>query len=466
MEDLIEEQSNDTMSSTDTSDATGCQKGGNSTSIGDSNGRFPASENVSQHGEDGEGLSGESGVADNNRPTIMVNPVASAIGGVDRERLVALSRNVSTTVNHIAAMGTAVQLPEVKPPIANIQGTSELLRGFTKDIVTQPSGIDRLSNTMVSAIQSFIPADSAIPSAMGGIASIMQELTSSDNTLANAIATASSVSSELVQRSELQLPGSSGLVKDIAAKIAANNEAIEASVGGMAKALRDVWGRYGGVADAVAARLRSTIPPVLDRLAVLPGFDWNSIQDGLVKWGEYGWVFVAEAPIDLLLHVPESRKDADRVMRSYASPKYLVKVQARLTERAKKRRDLEEALWLFDSKHYKPCAMMLCALIEGELLVRARKGEGRRGWRKPEEPINRMKEQCHSPNLEAFEALGAFAAFNHFFARGNDFDRSIEDDLNRNFLQHGMMYKHVTRTVCVKLILLLDALIASFDVYL
>ena len=388
------------------------------------------------------------------------------LGGIDRERLVALSRNASATANHIAAMGTAVQLPEVKPPIANIQGTSELLRGFTKDIVTQMSGVDRFSSAMVSTVQSAISTDSAISSAMGGIAAIMQELTSSDSTLANAITAASSVSSELGQISELQLPSSLELAKDIAAKMTANDEAIESSVGSMAKALRGVWGHYGGIADAVAARLRLTIPPILDRLAVLPGFDWNSIQDGLVKWGEYGWVFIGEAPIDLLLHVPGSRKDADRVMRSYASPRYLVKVRARLTEKARKRRDLEEALWLFDSKHYKPCAMMLCALIEGELLVRARKGEGRRGWRKPEEPINRMKGQCHSPNLEAFEALGAFTSFNHFFAPGNDFDRSVEDDLNRNFLQHGMMYKHVTRTACVKLILLLDALIASFDMYL
>ncbi|KUH59329.1 hypothetical protein AUL39_03140 [Tractidigestivibacter scatoligenes] len=456
------------QSNPDASEVTARQGNGEAISIGNHEKDASASRDLPQcNRAEAEEPFSESGEAELGRPaSTVVSPAVSILGGIDRERLVALSRNVSATANHIAAMGAAVQLPEVKPPIANIQGTSELLRGFTKDIVTQMSGVDRLSSAMVSTVQSAISTDSAISSAMGGIAAIMQKLTSSGSTLANAITTASSVSSELGQISEFQLPGSLEFGKDIAAKMAANNEAIESSVGSMAKALRSVWGHYGGIADAVVARLRSTIPPVLDQLAVLPGFDWNSIQDGLVKWGEYGWVFVAEAPIDLLLHVPGSRKDADRIMRSYASPRHLVKVRARLAEKARKRRDLEEALWLFDSKHYKPCAMMLCALIEGELLVRARKGEGRRGKRRPKEPIERMKSQCRPTDPEAFEALGAFASFDHFFAQGNDFDRSVEDDLNRNFLQHGMMYKPVTRTVCVKLILLLNALIVSFDTYL
>lgn len=53
-----------------------------------------------------------------------------------------------------------------------------------------------------------------------------------------------------------------------------------------------------------------------------------------------------------------------------------------------------------------------------------------------------------------------------FFADGKDFKRDIEGDLNRNFLQHGMMYKRVTRTVCVKLLLLLDGIVEACSVYL
>lgn len=55
--------------------------------------------------------------------------------------------------------------------------------------------------------------------------------------------------------------------------------------------------------------------------------------------------------------------------------------------------------------------------------------------------------------------VGMAHAYDYFFRQGNSFDRSREDELSRNFLMHSMMYKNVSKTICMKLMLLLAEVI-------
>lgn len=54
-----------------------------------------------------------------------------------------------------------------------------------------------------------------------------------------------------------------------------------------------------------------------------------------------------------------------------------------------------------------------------------------------------------------------YEAVGYFFRSGDDFNRERESELNRNFLDRGMMYKPVRRKTCIKLFVLLDAVNSS-----
>lgn len=227
-----------------------------------------------------------------------------------------------------------------------------------------------------------------------------------------------------------------------------------------------------GVLDEFRESVCSNLVPMMERLAEIgASLDWEAILEDSRRWGSYGWAitndqFTYNAPP----RCPSSLEEADAVYLSFLDVDALI---AGLEGSVAKKVDFREAVELFRERHYKPCAMMLCSLIDRELFRACcgpRRDEGgkhkQRSWSRELKKLKGSLSDGSDAELSAMAiSIIDFAniceAVDYFFRAGDDFNREREGELNRNFLQHGMMYKPVRRKTCIKLFVLLDAVSSS-----
>ena len=231
-----------------------------------------------------------------------------------------------------------------------------------------------------------------------------------------------------------------------------SNEALNA----MAGAIRTFYSSYAPIAEALREaqqRFNESIKPVLTNLAALyADIDWERLAAGSRKWGEYGWIPPERMGLRQICYPPESLIDADKIALSYLDKDEICNLEHRLLNIVPKKTDMQEALDLFNERRYKPAAMMICSLIECELI----KAQDRAEWRKPEKAIRRFNREIPEEGLILVTESALMSAYGYFFSNAKNFDHSFEGELNRNFLQHGMMYKPVRRKTCIKLLLILQ----------
>lgn len=216
-----------------------------------------------------------------------------------------------------------------------------------------------------------------------------------------------------------------------------------------------IYGNFEPIAK-VASSFQNTISevigPTLEHLSQLySDINWERIAEGSKGWGEYGWIPPEELSIDQVSNPPATLKEADQIALSALDAKSLELLFSELSSVVPKRKDIEEAISLFKGKRYKATAMLLCSLIECELI----KADTRSKRRKSKNVINRLGKELPPKGLVLVTTPALPSAYAYFFHDANDFDRSVEGELNRNFLQHGMMYKQVRKKTCIKLFLIL-----------
>lgn len=230
---------------------------------------------------------------------------------------------------------------------------------------------------------------------------------------------------------------------------------------------------YFVVLDELRESVCSNLEPLMRQLAEIgASLDWEAILEDSRRWGSYGWAitndqFTYNSPP----HCPSTLGEADALYLSFLDVDALI---AGLEGSVAKKVDFREAVELFRERHYKPCAMMLCSLIDRELF-RACCGPRRdeRGKHKQRSWSRELKKLKGSLSDGSDAELSAMAisiidfaniceAVDYFFRAGDDFNRDREGELNRNFLDHGMMYKPVRRKTCIKLFVLLEAVSSSF----
>lgn len=121
-----------------------------------------------------------------------------------------------------------------------------------------------------------------------------------------------------------------------------------------------------GVLDEFLESACSNLPPLMEQLAKIgASLDWEAILEDSRRWGSYGWaitndLFTYNSPP----HCPSTLGEADAAYLSFLDLDVLI---AGLEGSVAKKVDFREAVELFHEKHYKPCAMMLCSLIDREL---------------------------------------------------------------------------------------------------
>lgn len=184
------------------------------------------------------------------------------------------------------------------------------------------------------------------------------------------------------------------------------------------------------------------------------------------RWGSYGWTFNPVANFDTLFDIaPESKAEADKAAIKLCSPKQMERIFVVIKERPRtKKDDFEEAVFDFHQKKYKSCALVLLTLIDAQL-IRLQKKSQKRAVGKG--AVRAAKERALTdvgPDM-LFTALfysNIFSCLEVLFEKGNNF--VVQPNvMNRNFLDHGMLRRKVTRKDCVQLFLLYYNMLELLD---
>ena len=180
------------------------------------------------------------------------------------------------------------------------------------------------------------------------------------------------------------------------------------------------------------------------------------------QWGNYGWTLPPSSPMYLFNTAPSSLEDANKTVLSYCKKHDINELFDILREFKQVRKsDLEEAIFDFENKKYKSCALILFGLIDARLIrlqpdkdrtKDGRRPTGRRAGKNLFDSIE-TEQDIDKTVYYLFSFYNLRACLLKVFEDGNDFKEQPQV-INRNFLDHGMLHRKVCRRDCIQLFLL------------
>lgn len=190
-------------------------------------------------------------------------------------------------------------------------------------------------------------------------------------------------------------------------------------------------------------------------------------------WGKYGWTQPPSAPNTFLNRPPIDRKDANAKALVHCKNSDMEELfSALLNLPHVKKSDVNEAIYTFKSRQYKACALILFSLIDARLIRLQRKEDrrekdkrravGKWAAKKLFERIEK-EQDIHKKTFMLFSHENIFNCLLTVFADAKDF-KIQPDEINRNFLGHGMLTRKVVRKDCVQLFLLYYNLLDYLDI--
>ena len=217
------------------------------------------------------------------------------------------------------------------------------------------------------------------------------------------------------------------------------------------KIISDSFGNLSKTLSALVSKIK--VPSYTEE-------EKEEIKDAYLQWGKYGWSVIPNAPITLYFDKPADLKEANKTALKYCNNAEMQNLfdEIRNTTGVKKS-DFEDAVFCFENKRYKPCAMMLFSLLDAKL-IHMQKEEDRdkrhrrlSGNRAAEKIEKRLSPEVENSFYITLAYANLFQCINAVFQSGNDFVKQPEV-INRNFLDHGMLTRNVKRMECVQLFLL------------
>ncbi|RHH10898.1 hypothetical protein [Faecalibacillus faecis] len=189
---------------------------------------------------------------------------------------------------------------------------------------------------------------------------------------------------------------------------------------------------------------------------LLPEFDWDDWDEGVKHWGEYGWTMIPNAPIGLFKTKISDESERDKIALQYLRKKDMDDLFKELQKMRLNHSDLNEAIYCYNNRCYKACAMILCSIIDGIIYKRqpVKKRNRRKGDRKFFEKIKEsgLKKELLQQSIFLLQIDNLIAYLNKLFENGKDFQLDT-NVLNRNFLLHGMSKRRVRQKDCKQLFL-------------
>ena len=200
----------------------------------------------------------------------------------------------------------------------------------------------------------------------------------------------------------------------------------------------------------------------------------KQVIDSSKKWASYGWSIIDWASVTLFHSAPQNKKEADQIALEYFSKKALIELFTKIKgAKGVKKHDIEEAIKSFENKQYKSCTMIIFSMIDSKLIrLQGRATKDKKNQRAS--GVNAIKkiqkhiEQQFTENSQLYllcNITNVIATMKAFFEKGNDF-RKQPLVANRIFIDHGMLYRRVTRKDCLQIFLLYYNFLELIDKFL
>lgn len=181
-------------------------------------------------------------------------------------------------------------------------------------------------------------------------------------------------------------------------------------------------------------------------------------------WGQYGWTEIPSMPMGLFNTPPEDIQAANKAAMQYCTTSEMNCLFDELRKRKLHKKDLESAIFCYQNKQYKACALLLCGLIESKLIRLSSEDNRPVG----ERAVKRLKAEYDDSGekylAEALYVYNLLAYLETLFAKANGFKNEPET-LNRNYIGHGMNHRPVRKRDCIQLFLALYNLTLFLDLW-
>lgn len=186
-----------------------------------------------------------------------------------------------------------------------------------------------------------------------------------------------------------------------------------------------------------------------------------------IRWGELGWSAIPNAPVTIFARDPGNVQDAAKMAMAYCRDKDMRLLFSTLKEKNIRKSDLNEAIFCYDHRQYKACALLLFGIIESKIIRKQSKHSNKRrkiGLRATQNLKEKFDTQFDTQQMlfSMLSCANLFSCLETFFADGEDFRREPQA-INRNFVAHGMNTREVRKRDCIQLFLVLDNLMDFLD---
>lgn len=214
---------------------------------------------------------------------------------------------------------------------------------------------------------------------------------------------------------------------------------------------------FNGLASAFQELLKGiTIPTVSEEKK-------QQLIDSYTEWGRLGWTLPPDAELSVFKYPPINGKDAYNRLRYCTNDASMEKLFEKMVAMPNlKKSDLKEAIECFKSKYYKSCCLILFSMIDSRLIRSQIDSDRNRNGFRPsgEKAVKKLFDRIEANHITdkmlftMLDQVNLVEALKTFFSNGDDFKEQPKI-LNRNFLDHGMLYRKVNKKDCVMLFLLL-----------
>lgn len=94
----------------------------------------------------------------------------------------------------------------------------------------------------------------------------------------------------------------------------------------------------------------------------------QELEANYKEWGKLGWSSIPHAPLYLFNDVPTDEREADKIILQYFNKKDIEGLFAEMQAQFIKKEDLKSAIYCFENKQYKACALLLFGIIDAKLI--------------------------------------------------------------------------------------------------
>ena len=232
---------------------------------------------------------------------------------------------------------------------------------------------------------------------------------------------------------------------------------LKANLGSLAKAIKVL--DYSSAFENISSSILKIVKEF--QVPSIPEDKKRQLILSYEKWGKLGWTLPPNAAIDTFSTPPVDAKSANKIIGSYTTKTEMNELFCDLLDMKRiKKSDIKEAIECFNDKHYKACAMILFSMMDARLIRlqgSAKKNKSRDTGKKAVEKLfNKIDVQGMDERVFfiILNYYNIWSALKIVFKFGDNF-KSQYKIINRNFLDHGMLHRKVSRRDCCMLFILL-----------